>query len=68
MARLLDPAPTTHEYSDSVTDSDDYDESEDRTSALGYSELSTVNQEADWEQQVDIDSVSPGQSSSRHQG
>lgn len=57
MARLLDP-PSQHDYPDSLSDSDDYDESEDRTSALGYSELSTVNQEADWEQQVDVDSVS----------
>lgn len=56
MARLLDPPP--QEYSDSLSDSEDYD-SDEPPSALGYSEMSTANQEdADWEQQVDIDSVS----------
>ena len=56
MARMLDPPP--QEYSDSLSDSEEYD-SDEPPSALGYSEMSTVNQDADWEQQVDIDSVSP---------
>lgn len=56
MARLLDAPPPPQDYSDSLSDSEEYD-SDEPTSALGYSELSTVNQDADWEQQVDIDSV-----------
>lgn len=56
MARLLNPPP--QEDSDSFSDSDSYD-SDEPPSALGYSEMSAVIQDAEREQQAAIDSVSP---------
>lgn len=54
MPRLV--ASPRHAYSDSISDSDDYDDSDDPGSALEYSGM-TANQDAEWDQQVDIDSV-----------
>jgi hypothetical protein len=61
MARLLDLPP--QEYSDSVSDSDDYDDSDEPSSPLGLAEPYANQQDAEWEPQweqppVDIDSVS----------
>ncbi|GAA5955837.1 hypothetical protein JCM21900_001731 [Sporobolomyces salmonicolor] len=58
MARLSEQQeqPAPHEYSDSLSDSEEYDESDEPNSALGYPNYYGQQGYGEWDEGVDIDS------------